>query len=327
MRSFHQLHRLARVTGMLALISILSACAAAKNLDTTPFQDYQQAISTLKDQSDQALQTVYQQELDQFKAQVASGDHSKVAQLLLQFPPESDFVWTYAQASDNSGQSAKPAFASVADMQQTLAAMNTQLLSYSSLLVALAGSDDTTQFDPEAEAQKFDGEATSLLTQLKNMGVDTGNSTSKDLALFSTIASNLTKAYLEEKRIDLLTQILTAGLKPLENFVEQAQQAMAITAANSKDRYQDLSLTLVGSVIQNTDSNDLDKLLTLNDQLTQQLNLYQSIYNGYGALPSSQRQLITALKEGNSANLAELLSYASNIKKQYQALQQDNPNP
>lgn len=309
-----------RVIGLIGLILFLSACAAVNPLQPQPFQDYQSAISTLKDESDQALQTVYQTELDQFKAKVVAGDKSEVAQLLINFPANQNFGWAYPAPSDPSTQPNKPLFASIGDMQQTLAAMNTQLLNYAGLLLVLAGADDSTQFDPTAAAQKFDSAATSLLGQLNSVGVKTSGVQSKDLALFSTIAANLAKNYLEHKRADLLTQILNDGLKSLQLFADKAQEAMVITAANAETQYQNQSPSLARNVIQNSDAQALSSLLSLNDQMTKQLDLYKNIYNGYGALPNSQRQLINAVKSNQSVNLGELINYASNIKQQYEGL-------
>ncbi len=316
-----------RILTIAGVILLLPACAAVNQLDTQPFQDYQSAISTLKDQSDQALQAVYQAELDQFKAKILAGDKALVPQLLLNFPPDQDFVWAYPAPSDPATQPARPLFASVADMRQTMAAMNTQLLNYAGLLLALSGADDSTQFNPADEAQEFDSAASSLLGQLNGLGVNTSGVTSKDLALFSTIAANLAKAYLENKRSELLTEILNEGLGPLQKFVDQAQQAMLITSVNAENEYMNQRQSLARNIIQNNDSTSLDSLLSLNDQITQQLELYKNIYNGYGALPSSQLQLIAAIKSNQQVDLAELINYAANIKQQYETLKASNPSP
>ncbi len=319
--------RIYRGLYLVGLILLLPACAAVNQLDTQPFQDYQSAISTLKNESDQALQAVYQTELDQFKAKITGGDNALVPQLLINFPADQDFVWAYPAPSDPSTQPNKPLFASVADMRQTLSAMNTQLLDYAGLLLALSGADSSTQFDPASEAQKFDGAASSLLGQLNTLGVKTTAVTSKDLALFSTIASNLAKAYLENKRSELLTQILQEGMGPLQKFADKAQEAMVITALNAETQYQNQSPGFARNVIQNNDSSALDSLLTLNDQMTQQLDLYKNIYNGYGALPNSQLQLISAIKSNQQVNLAELINYATNIKQQYETLKANTAAP
>lgn len=312
-----------KVLHLTGLILLLPACAAVNPLNTQPFQDYQSAISTLKDESDQALQTVYQTELDQFKTKVSGDDSCLVGQLLLSFPGESDdsaFAWNYSPAFGNCDAQAQPLFVSVADMRETLAAMNGQLLDYANLLIALAGADANTQFDPTAEANKFNQNASSLLTQLSGLGVKTTGVSADGLALFSTIGANLAKAYLEGKRVDLLTQLLNDGLKPLENFSELAQRAMEITALNAKSQYQTgPAVGLVRSIATNQ-GGSIDDLLSLNDQVIKQLALYQSIANGYSALPRSQTQLITALKQGQQVNLAELINYATNIKQQYQDL-------
>ncbi|MEX2499987.1 MAG: hypothetical protein WD397_14045 [Wenzhouxiangellaceae bacterium] len=302
-----------------ALFFLLSACAAVDTLDTQPFQDYQSAISSLKDSSDQALQGVYQEELDQFKGTIGAGESSKVPQLLLDFPPDSNFAWSYP-ASGGNGSNGKPLFASIAEMRQTMAAMNTQLLNYAGLLLVLAGADDSTEFNASAEAEKFDNAAGELVHRLTSLDVDTGNVDSGDLALFSTIAANLADAYLEDKRVELLGEILNEGMGPLQTFVDMAQRAMVLTAKNAQTQYQNTSPDLARAVVEGSSGSALDDLLSLNNQIVKQLTLYRNIYNGYGALPNSQRQLIAAVKQSRDVSLGELINYIANIKQQYENL-------
>lgn len=313
----------ARLVLLSGLVLLFTACAAVNPLSTQPFQDYQSAISTLKDESDTALQTVYQTELDQFKSSISAGDNCQAQQLLLNFPADASYGYVYPQLPSSCDLPNQPLFVSIAAMQQTLGTMNTQLLSYASLLVALAGADDATQFNAEAEAAKFNQNATSLLGQLNGLGVNTSSVSSSGLALFSTIGANLAKAYLEGKRVDLLAEVLTDGLKPLQNFSSLAQQAMDITAQNAKTQYQNQAPGVLRGIITGQGGGSVDDLLGLNNQITKQLDLYKNIANGYGALPSSQQQLITALQQGQQVNLAELINYATNIKQQYIALKGD----
>lgn len=299
---------------LAAVLMLLSACAAVEPLDTNPIQDYQSAISDLSSSSDQALQTVYQAELDQFKARIASGDFGNVSQLMLEFPPDSDFGWTYP------GTDGKPLFVSIGDMRQTLAEMNAQLLDYAGLLLVLAGADGTTDFDASAEAQEFNAKAADLLRRLDGLGVETGNVGGRGLALFSTAAANLAENYLENRRVDLLAEILEAGLAPLQAFVDKAQQAMLLTAANAQTQYQNAAPALAAAVVRDNSSAALNDLLSLNEQITEQLALYRNIHNGYGALPSSQRQIISAVKQSRGASLSELVGYAKAIRQQHEAL-------
>jgi len=297
---------------------LLSACAAVEPLDTNPLQDYQSAISSLKSSSDQALQTVYQEELDQFKARIASGDFANVSQLMLEFPPEPNFGWAYPGTGD------KPLFVSIGDMRQTLAEMNAQLLDYAGLLMVLAGADGSTSFDASGEAQEFNANAGDLLRRLDMVGVETGDVGARGLALFSTVAANLADNYLENKRVELLAEILEAGLGPLQAFVDKAQEAMALTAASAKTQYQNQAPALAAAVVSANSSAALNDLLALNEQITEQLALYRSIYNGYGALPNSQRQIISAMRQSRSASLSELVNYAEAIRQQHGALQADS---
>ena len=341
---------LAHLSLLLCALLLLSACAAVTPFPTTPFQDYQSSISTLKDQSDRALKVIYDRELEQFKKRVTAGDMKAVALLRLNFPPEQYFAWEYGmpigndvsegttsatdladaintedlesavEAIDIGTTLTKPLFASVGEMRQTMASMNTQLLNYAGLLLALAGADDSTQFNPASEAQKFDAAATSLFGQLKNLGVNTSGISSNDLALFSTVAANLANNYLESKRADLLTQVLNEGLQPLQAFADQAKEAMAITATNAETQYFNQTKSLFPKIVNDKKDSDLDVLLDLNDTITGQLDLYKNIANGYAALPNSQRQLISAVQSNREVNLTELISYATSIQQQYEAL-------
>jgi len=307
------------VLALCAAILLLCACAAVEPINTQPFREYQSAIASLKENSDQALQVVYQEEFDQFKDELRAGEVDKVTELMLDFPDNSHFAWSYPGSSDNEGTE-QPVFASIADMRQTLAAMNTQLLDYAGLLLALAGADESSEFDAAAEAEKFHENAGELLQRLATLDVSTDGVDSRDLALFSTIAANLARTYLEDKRIELLTDILNAGLDPLQAFVDKAQGAMALTANNAKTQYQNRVKPLARELAESSGSSDLEELLSLNERIIQQLKLYRNIYSGYGALPAAQRQLIIAVKENQDVGLGELINYATSIQQQYEAL-------
>lgn len=300
------------------LVLMLSACAVVEPLDTQPFLDYQSAVSSLKDSSDQAIEVVYQEEFDQFKARIESGESGDVRQLMLDFPPGSSFGWAYP------GSNGQPIFIGIANMRETLAAMNAQLLDYTSLLLALASADQGTDYDAAAQAEKFNSDAGGLLQRLDSLGVGVGDVGSRDVALFSTAAANLAAAYLENKRVELLTEILDDGLAPMQAFVEKAQEAMVLTAANAKTHYQDERTELVDAVVSDGSSSALDKLLALNERITQRLALYKNIHDGYGALPNAQRRIITAVKESRDPSLGELLSYVANVKAQFEDLEDGN---
>lgn len=303
-----------------ALILLSSACAVVEPVNTQPFLDYQSAVSGLKDSSDKAIEAVYQEEFDQFKADIASGETSDVRQLMLEFPPGSEFGWTYP------GTNGQPIYISIANMRETLAAMNQHLLDYIGLLLTLAGADKGTGFDASAQAEKFDNDASALLQRLDSLGVGVSDVDSRDMALFSTVAANLASAYLENKRVELLTEILNEGLDPLQSFVDKAQAAMVLTADNAKTRYQDARMAPARAVATDGNSTALEKLLALNEQITQRLALYKSIHDGYGALPNAQRQIISAVKGSRNPGLGELLSYVADVRQQFEDLEDSSGN-
>lgn len=320
MRKHRSQQLFGKIIVRLALVLALPACSAINTLNTKPFEDYQNAITTLKQESDQALQAAYQQELDQFKSDLADGDNSRLSSFVIQFPLDEPFAWSYPR--DNQG-SVKPLFISIADMQQTLTYMNSQLLTYAGLLVALAGADERAQFDVQAEAQRFSANASSLMGRLNQFNIDTSRVDSQGLALFSTAAAMAAEAYLENKRSALLVDVLRAGIGPLKTFVETAQEAISVTAQGVKDKYQDQIKAAVREVL-DAKGNDrieyLENLIGQNNELTQQLELLRNIHKSYGAIPASQRQLITAVNQEGEVNLAELNSYIVNIRQQVEYL-------
>lgn len=316
MQTAHAQSLLSKMMLWLMFLTLLPACSAINTVSTIPFEDYQDAVSTLKQESDHALQVAYQHELDQFKADLAGDDVSNVSSIMLQFPPDDPYAWKYL--TDEQG-TLKPLFLSMADMQQTLASMNSQLLSYTELLVALAGADENTQLDVQAEAQEFKENASSLVGRLNQFNIDASGVGPQGLALFSTAAALSAEAFLENKRKALLVGVLRAGVEPLETFVKKAQEATSITAQGVKDQYQDQIKNAVRASIAAKGEDrikSLEQLLALNDDSTQQLELLSNIHKSYGALPHSHRRLITAVDQGRQVNLAELKSYIVNIKQQ-----------
>lgn len=335
----------ARLLFTLSLGLNLVACAAVNPVQEQPFDDYQQAISQLTQQSEAALKTVADNELRLYKKAISSDDNHPFNALILDFPPDRPFGWCYGSeqntASDdinssiedagretatsvqNPCPSAPPLFAQVDSMQQTLVQLNQQLLNYAANLVALAGADDTTQFNPMSAAQEFETASESLLQQISTINANAKPVNPKGLALFSTVAANLAANYIEHKRKEDLAAVLQAGIQPLTQFAETIQQAMDITAQNVKDQFLTQRLPVLRQLARaqgEARSTPLEQLFQLNDKLQKQLTTLHSLAQAYGALPASQRQLIAALNQNRHANLAQLVHYATQIKQQYQTL-------
>ncbi len=297
------------------MVANLTACGTTGSVDSDSFQNYQQAISTLKDQSDQALKAVYQEELNEFKTRVAAGEASEVGQLLLMFPADGDpYSWSYSP----SGQ--LPIFASMDEARQTLSAMNAYLLDYAGLLITLSGADDTHGFNPQDEAAKFDRNASSLLERLSDFNVDTGRISSGELALFSVLAANIAQNYLNSKRAELLSDILKEGMPPLRVFSGKARELIAITAASAQTQYQNKAPDLIRKIIGGDGSATVDDLLALNQRISDQLSLYRSIDDGYAALPRAQQQLLDGIAQGRHTSLSELIGFIGRIEQQVEQL-------
>jgi len=347
------LHRLAPSGLVLLVLMLANGCATiAEPVVQQPFESYQSAVAELKQQTDQALKQVADAELAQFRQQAAD-DPATVLQLMLEFPPDQPFGWCYTgreqpvsgdipavpSSEDLSGNRAAldsavaaagacqsknlPLFAKLEQMQSTMVAINGQLLQYAGLLVALAGADEASRFDPAEQAERFDQAASGLLGRLAGLGVNAGAPVGNGLALFSTLAANAAGRYLESKRREHLVEVLVAGKAPLTRLVELSRQALEIAATSVTDQYQEQARTRFRAAIGG--SATLDDVMAFNQQLQDRLNLLKTISGGYGALLNAHGQLISSLNQDRPAGLGELLAYARDIKDQYEAIKAAQP--
>lgn len=302
-----------RILVLLAAMSLPGGCATTSEIAQPPLGSYHDAIVSVTSQSEAALQTEYEWSLDRFKREAGRGDVTALSQLQLEFPKDSAFAWGYRKDGG-------AVFLAVAGSRRRLAAINDLLVDYAGLLTQLVGADDQSQFEPEDEASRFKESAESLASTLGAAPDDQG------LSLFSTVAANAASAYLEDKRSDLLVEVLEAGMEPLEKLVGHVQTALMISAGGITSEYQTEFDRLKQEFKDAGDDGRrrviLD-LIDLNRKTTAQLDLLRSISRTYGTLPETQHQLIAAIREERQPALKGLLTAAQDIQRQYEHLRNE----
>lgn len=312
---------------LAASLLLLNACASQTPIPAQPFNDYQQAINDLTQQSQQALHEVAQQDLAQFKAQLNAGEHQQqLTSLLMNFPSAGDFSWCYTGNGGDCASDQAPLFIHSARMEQGLASINQLLQDYAALLLRLANANNNgiDSFDPNAEAQRFQRSTQQSIAQLRELGLVKGQAHS-GLSLFSTIAANLADNYLIKRQQDSLAQVLEAGREPLNQVIKLAQEAIKISAAAVKSAYQNQAPGLLRQTLSSSDkASSLDALLATNQKTQAQLALYEHIAQGYGALAGAQQQLIQASQAQSEVHLAQLILYARKIQLEYENLKQQS---
>lgn len=277
--------RLQVLVGLIALAAVLGACATG-NVSSTPFEQMSASMVQVRTGADASLSALYDRERDRYIA-TAIVDVDKVEALKLTRPAPGDtFGWKSSQP---------PLFLTTARFRDGVYRLNSTIIEYSNALSRLANKD---LIDPEAFnqlAKDLNGNLNSAVTAL---GVQTSG---KEIAIFSTVASAAFEAYLRNQQRSALVKALKDNQPAIQNTANLGAQAVRITAEAVRSEYdlraRDLAVAAAPPGSPASRQNAVRDLADLDDRFVKELSALQVLHNTYVALPGAHQEVATSLEQ------------------------------
>lgn len=298
-----------RIPSVIASVIVIAGCASAVSIPSQPFQDFEQAIATLKVSADEALLVEQQIVYERYKAQwIKDAD---VLQLQLEAPDFSDPF--------NVAMSGKSLYRDIQESRSKLRKLNTLVQDYANILLLLSGtSKDSPNVDADA-----------LASDLRTNAEAVAKSLNPDVQIpggvffgFGEIAKNI----VEGKRQDLMVKLIDESQDDIESFARAGQEIAKVSASGINAEYQTKFSALTKNVDDLPESQRgklIESILALNDETLRQIDTLKMIHDAYQSLPGAHRDLAKAVEEGRSLSFTELLSVAESLKKRYDAFVED----
>jgi len=292
-----------RALALLLVLGVIGLGAGCASVDTGPFTQFASSLQSLRNGSDSqagAAATASRQELVE---KVATGAVSP-ADLQLEFDPSNPFVTSYGFAEN------EPNFVKLIRFRQGLAALNDVMTDYAQSLVVLSGGGQEGDILPTSA--QFDQMAQDLNanagTAASALGVKIGPD---QRALLSTVAVQLFKAYIENKRRKDLAEAIGEVQPRIDEFSHAAQAAVHFLASMVQTDYNKEILPLAQVKPPNA-----TPILNLNDTTQTTLATLAALSSSYGAVRDAHRDLkaATAKKPGGLSGLIALTNEAIRLQ-------------
>ena len=271
----------------ILLSTLLVGCGS---IPLEPFQAFSKSAVQLHQGTEKALADVGNVSGQQFliKAVKETGERNpeKMEQLRLQIDDTDPLSWK-----------TDALFLKIDQFQDGANQLTGAFVSYAELLARLASPDllPTETFDKLTD--ELNANASDALAKITRKNPD-----SEQVALFSTIAAEATRAYLESKRQSELENALKANQAAVDTFVGHMQEGVKIAAQITADQYSDqfqaLALQMItpaGPAPESTRRTLLQNMITLDRKHIAQLGTLNDLYQAFGRIPSAHEELIRAV--------------------------------
>jgi hypothetical protein len=280
---------------LLFLIVPTILSVGCTSVDPAPFTQFATSLQPLRDAVDAHAGTAAETSRQELVRKVAEGEIS-AADLQLEFESSSHFTAGYGFAVDG-----EPNFARFERFRLGLSTLNDAMIVYAQSLAILAGGGQGGDILPSATG--FDQMARDLNSNASTAATALGlNADPGKQALLSSVAIQLFKTYIENRRRKDLVRAINEVQPRVEDFSSSAQQAVQFLASLVETDYNRKILKLLTTSPANTSA-----ILSFNDTTQATLNALRSMYNSYGALPAAHRNLLAAA-DRKSTGLAGLIA-------------------
>ena len=280
----------ARVMVLALLALVLGACAG--DIRSEPFRAFSDALAALHQGTDRALATIDQMSEDRFLRQAVeetgAGDPTKVEELRIKMDPDSPLAWR-----------TEPFFLRIEQFRDGARLTTGALVAYADLLVTLAGPDllPTEAFDKLSA--DLNANANDAIARI------TGGAPDADrLALFSTLAAESARLFLEQRRRSQLRAAVTANQTTVEAFARHMQEgvkiAATIAAHEYDERFQQIALSMIGATgpaPEAVRTRALQDLIALDRKHIAELGTFTALHQSYGRIPGAHLELARALSD------------------------------
>ena len=308
MRFLAPLRNVLRVFAIAATAIAIAGCASVHSISSQPFDEFEQAIATLKVSANEALLVEQQIVYDRYLAQwVEEGD---VLQLQLEPDPLDPF------AVNISGKSL---YRDIQASRTKLRALNTLVHEYARSLVLLSGnSEDSPTVNADVLASDLKTNAKAVARTLE-LDVQIPNGL---FFGFGQVASNL----VESKRQDLLIELINESQAEIDLLARAGQNIAKLSAFGISAEYQTKFSARTANVSDLSESKRrklIESLLALNEETLRQIDTLKMVHDAYQSLPGAHRDLARAVTEGRSLSFTELVAVAESLKQRYEEFTED----
>ncbi len=278
-----------------SLIAVLVAAsfAGCGAVQPEPFAAFAESNRHVQTGADESIEVVYQWTRERFVAETAAGDADKVQALLLDSKEDDPFGWTTV---------APMLPLQVLAFRAAVNDLNDSFVGYADALHLLAS-------DQVASTEEFDKLATDLNANTRsavgalNLDEDISN---KDVAIFSVVAIESFRAYIEHERRTKLAEALRENQATVTEVASFGQDATEILARALRSEYDTrsgklaLKLAPDSGLSASAKQEVVENLLTLNEEYVRHLDLLKTLHQAYGTFPSAHAELAKAVTEPDS---------------------------
>lgn len=308
MRGYSRLRDTSRLVAIVVSAVVIAGCASATNIPSRPFEDFERVLATLKVGADSALLVEQQIVYDRYLAQWI--EEGNVLQLQLESDPSDPFAVMI---------SGKSLYRDIQESRSKLGKLNTLVQDYAGILKLLAGNTDDT---PNVDAEK-------LASDLKTNAESVASSLALDVQIPDGLFfgfGQLAKELVERKRQNLLIDLIRESQAEIELFAEAGENIAMLSAFGISAEYQtkfSAQTAQVNSMSESQQRKLIESLLTLNDETIRQIGTLKMLHDAYQSLPGAHRDLATAVEDGRSLSITELLTIADSLKQRYDEFRED----
>lgn len=288
----------------VALLVVLTAC---KTIDPAPFVAFSTSVQTLQSSMSTSLTTTlapmeqrYVSEVTTASAEefLASASPLKlsVAKSEAEQGNGDAFSWSPSAGSAEPAQPL-PLFLQAERFRMGMDALNASLVKYAQLLVQLTSSDLITKEQFSQLSADLNTNTVSALTAITGGSPDPGA-----VALFSTVAGEAARQFIESRRRDDLLAALTANQPVIDGLGAQGQKAARYLAYARSNDYQDDAQSLLRGALA-ADGEDarraqVEALISLDRAHMDAMETLRAVSDAYGAVPAAHRDLLGGVKSG-----------------------------
>jgi len=293
---------------LMAVVLIFSGCATVKS---TAFNKFRNAMQEAQTGADVAMNINYNWARSGYIDNFSISDDLKFSSLIIKV--EEAYNWSMKKP---------PLFLTIKKTQFALNELNESFLGYANLLSKLAGKELVS-------TETFDQLATDLNTNASNAAKSLNlEVSSQGLSIFSILASEAARLYIENKRQEHLLDAIKLNQTNIESYSDSCINLVRTMRGGIKsyyvDRYNPIQEMWPSKENSNVKRKKLliEAMLNLNDKFTSALLILEELEKAYIALPKAHGNLTKAITDVkfNSEGIQNLYSSGKRLQKLYEEL-------
>ncbi len=301
----------------LVFTLLLGGCVSTSQpISPDSLNHFRDTLVDLKVKSNQAMTFEYEWNYQNFKERIKTQERIDPTPLTLKFCG-GNYEWQWGDCEPN--KSRIPVFNVIAHSRDGLAEINQAMIDYANFLIRLNSANENSKASLEAAASQI-GKATSSIASQFGKELNQAR-----VGAFADIGVSVVQQLLAKKQRDGLAAVMSDFQPGVQYFSKLGSLAMEASATGIKEEYNNENKKIARAIPVETDAAKrltlVEKLLKLNEQTSAQLDALSVLGAAYEALPNAHEELMSALRSGQQASLAELVGHVEligNIVQTYQ---------